>query len=205
MDIAYIRQNITPLAPGVPLSVIDTTVSGVISDFFIRSEAWQVSLDPIMVVKNLSYYDMTNPEYTRVIKVLKAEYNGLPLTAIDEVSMRALLTKKKTGTPTEYALTPDAQMLINPLPTVTGGNIVVRGVLTTKGQVTYIDDYIAYPHLQAFIDGTLAKIFAMPQGWNDQKTALMHKQLYEAAIITAKRANNQQPVNIIRRVKYGGL
>jgi len=174
-------------------------------EFFTKSEAWQETLDPIMGIANLAFYDFTNADGSKVIKVLRAAFGDTELRAADEISVRQTLAQLDKGAPSVYSMTRTAELIIAPTPKTLGTDILVSVVLVPTGVFSSIPDYIVEDHMQGIIDGVLAKLFAMPKGWNDNKAAIMHKQLYISAIREAKMTNNKQTVNVVKSVKYGGL
>ena len=205
MNVTDFRQLITPHAPGVPVSIVDNLVRQVLVEFFTKSEAWQVTLDPIFAIQKLAFYDFPVSDGAKVIRVLQASYADTQMVATDEITIRQALTKAQSGTPAMYGVTAAGELIVAPTPSKLGDNIYVKAVLVPTGVFTTIDNYAVEEHQQAIIDGVLSKIFAMPKGWNDPKASLYHKQLYMSAMQLALRTNNKEAVNRTKVVKYGGL
>lgn len=205
MNIAEIRQMVLAVAPGVPATIVDMHIRGAARDFFARSQRWRWTTEPIILVQDLNFYGIDLPPFTTLSRILRVNCSEGTLQPEEEMDLRAEIDRGAKDGMRKYAVTAEDELIIGPSVPKGGINVYVDATLIPSGGIVNYPDNVILPYVSAIVNGALAEIYLMPQGWNNPQMADRYKSLFEQGLNVARNERERLAVNVHKTVSYGGL
>lgn len=200
--------DILPNVNGCPDALARNAVLNALREFFDRTLAWRVMLDPITVTIGISNYDIDVPSGSALSQVLEFYYDGEkvePTTRTDVAAQDALWRSNPgpiQGWYTENVTT----LVLLPEPDFTKSNGVELYVaLKPSKDATTVDDWILNEYDEDIAHGALARLCAVPEKfWTNGKLAEYHQEKFNTAIAStaAKAAKGRTRAALRTRVYY---
>lgn len=149
-----------PWVPGCPSPVADQELRRAANEFYTRTRAWCVWLDPVTTLDNVREYDFNLPINTNLVRIEAANVGTTPITI---ASYRDRLTNPST-TPnaTDEVYTGDAKTLILDSTYAAGQSISVFASLAPSRKATGIDEALFDRHAEAIVMGAKARLMLVP-------------------------------------------
>ena len=194
--ITYVAQYVAQQIGGAPDTLIESTLTRVLNDFYTRSTAWRANVGPYNVVGGIDRVDL-NPvdQNTRLQFVLGAfmfPFNGAqdPLTLFP--STRQFLGGTPAPPSRYYMQQPD-QMILYPKPDKSYGNILfVYGSLVPTSLAAILPDQSYTQHVDALIWGTMSRLYLMSKRpWSDKELGMMYEKKYRQEILLYRDLANR--------------
>ncbi|WP_133060344.1 hypothetical protein [Parendozoicomonas haliclonae] len=177
-----------------------------IDDFFCRTHTYRhTSTDT--VAGKVSKYRLRTPEGTRPCLLVSATLDGKPLelTSPRKLDLENPRWREQEGRPLECWLEHDT-LHVTPVP----DKLYVQALHTTVALTitrnsTSIDTAVAEEHFNAFVNGTLGRLFATKGvDWFDPALSQSYGMMYEQAIETARIRGDKNDTAKRREAVYGG-
>lgn len=194
--ITYVAQYVAQQIAGAPDTLIESTLTRVLNDFYTRSTAWRDNVGPYPVNANIAQADL-NPvdQNTRVQFVLGAFM--FPFNQSNEpLQLYPTVRKFVGGIPAEpsryYMQTPDS-MLLYPTPDKNYGNILfVYAALVPTTLAALLPDQSYTQHADALIWGTMSRLYLMSKRpWSDKELGMMYEKKYRQEILLYRDLANR--------------
>lgn len=194
--ITYVAQYVAQQIAGAPDTLIESTLTRVLNDFYTRSTAWRANVGPYNIVGGVARVDL-NPvdQNTRLQFVLGAfmfPFNGAqdPLTLFP--STRQFLGGSPSPPSRYYMQQPD-QMLLYPTPDKTYGNVLfVYAALVPTTLAAQLPDQSYTQHADALIWGTMSRLYYMPKKpWTDKEEGARLEKKYRQEILLYRDLANR--------------
>jgi len=201
--------SILPYVPGCPDMTVERYLARVVTDFFERTQAWQVNL--VGGTTNTPFVVLTSgiPVDCRLTHCYELRYQDSPLDPSTVQNMFRSYPSEGSGNPRLFVMRDDDALVVLPYPAdVTAGEYAGRGAVTPKLENTALPDLLYDKYEEALVFGTLARLQMMPQqDWTNVKLAGANMSLYEGLLLTHKRQlrRKRHATNGSRHVAYGGL
>jgi hypothetical protein len=207
--IADAAQEVRVLIPEVTKNVLHMALLAAAREYCRRSLAWR-SRNLVNTIAGTSSYEFWDPLDAIIVDIFSPKLDTdisltkAPDNKVDLIDME-LLTKQDepeyiffNGVENSVQLAPipdaayalTAQVALMPLPTS-----------------TVLNDDLWNRHSDAIIDGTLYRLYRMPnKSWSSQPLAGYHRVMFEDAIDHARsKAADGNMTGVPRKVRYGGL
>lgn len=192
MKVDDLLQHIRLELPGVMDLIISQAIVNTAMDFCTRTLVWDEVQDPILLVDNISQYDMDAPSGARVLTIGKVWMATHELRAITLHELPQYLPAWQSATdpvPRFYNAAHDWRA-ITVYPTPLGANgalLTLRAQYAPKVTATTLPDFLPERFLDALLSGARARLMSQAGvPWENQPLAAYHKGLYEGAIVDAR-------------------
>jgi hypothetical protein len=189
-----------PHLSGCPDLTTKTFLAEVASDFFTRTYLWRDTIDSIFVAPNQFEYDLDADAL--VEDVISVVHDGQELHRTDDRLLPHTEIGQK-GVPTMYWVHADRTIRVHPVPDLRT-RLRVTAVLKPNRNGTGVEDWIYETWADALVDGTIAKLTAIPgKDWTDFGVANSRLIMYEKAITRARiRDFRGVPLKVRQRPFY---
>ena len=168
---------------GCPDMTTKLTLGEVASEFFTRTYLWRDTIDSIFIAPNQFEYDLDADAL--VENVISVVYEGQELTRTDDRLIPHTEIGQR-GVPSIYWVHADNTIRVHPVPDLRA-RLRVTAVLKPNRAGTGVEDWIYETWADALVDGTIAKLTAIPgKDWSDPGVSAMRRAMYEKAIINAR-------------------
>lgn len=163
------------------------------AEFFGRTGCWKELIDPIVLIKNESRYDLDGPEpNARTDKILKCVMKENENTALSHVREQDIVGQEdqSTGEPRHFAHTLRGDLLLHPTPgsDEDGKDLQVFVVSVPTRNATFIPDTLMEKWRDGLVYGTKSRLMeSRRQPWSDPEGAAYFHQLYMRVLREAKR------------------
>lgn len=169
--------------------------------FCIDSGIWRETLESSLLQEGAYIVELDLPSQSKLVAVLDAEFNGLPLTlAGDELTLPpepSSRPKKIYGEAGEAFL--DGYV-------TAGDSLRVRVSLAPSYTATTIPDKILEYWQEGIIAGALAELYVYPgNAQYDPNLASYWRELFAVSIMNAKGRARSGHTHVKRTVHYGGI
>lgn len=235
-QLSSLHSRILTRTPKASTLMVAQELQDVVIDFFERTRCYQTELAPQDVLADTAEYTITPPANYMLVEPYTVRVNGHPVypTSEDTLDLQweelsrgygyqlyhssaavgADSPDWRTATSTDplyyfmSAKTGKLRLVAIPTTSYTGTNgLIFAGAWKPLIGVTQIDDSIFNDYYQSFIDGALARMFAIPERpWTNPTLAAFHQRRYEDAVAEAEAAvkANQQRASrsVYRSVAY---
>jgi hypothetical protein len=194
--ITYVAQYVAQQIAGAPDTLIRSTLTRVLNDFYTRSTAWRANVGPYNVAAGVAQVNL-NPvdQNTRLQFVLGAfmfPFNGSeePLTLFP--SVRQFLGGTPAPPSRYYMQQPD-QMILYPVPDISYGNILYAyASLVPTTLAAQLPDASYTQHVDALIWGTMSRLYFMPKKpWTDKEEGARLEKKYRQEILIYRDIANR--------------
>lgn len=185
------QATVGPLVPGCPWPTIEHNLRLSARDFFERTRAWQMMLDPIAVSSGDSVIDidLDQPTEQSIVRVERAWYDGraLSLLSLSDIERQSsTLWTAETGTPNSLVQHDPGHGHLHPIPdtdAVTG--LVVRvGLMPAMTSTGIPDQFGGYVDLIGH--GAVARLCMYPGvEWTNVDRATTSMAIYNAGVSKA--------------------
>lgn len=180
----YIAELSKQYLPGAPDAVVNSQLTLTLRDFYIKTMGWRAILGPFAVdtgVDNVLLNPVDqNSEVAFVLSAWLFPLNGSNSpTPLHPKNVKIIGTD--VATPSTWFMQDPNTMILYPVPDKNYGNILYAHVaLKPTPNVAALPDIAFTHHLDAIIDGLLARMLAMPnKPWTDKEEAVSRKKNYE--------------------------
>jgi hypothetical protein len=183
--LAAFRPRIAPFVGLCPSPVIDTAVLDACIDFCERSLAIRRNLDSFVTTIGVPEYDLAAvaPTDHKVVSVIRAWCDDVELAPLSDMGAGKPAASYEPARPYWFAdadsdtgsivlyQRPDAVYTVN-----------VRAAVAPLRAATDVDAKLFEKHVEAIVNGALARIFAQPADWFDAAQAKARYGMFESAI-----------------------
>ena len=202
-----LAQELQIKVPDAPLPYLTRVLRQAIQEFCEKSESYIFCFDGITAQANDPYYDIGLPSGTRISKVNRVSYDGVPLDATSEALLDADVPNWETeaSTPSKYFFRQET-LVVAPIPSSQSAN-AIKGAVVLKPTraATKIDNAFFEENELAIMDGALRTLFQDTQQlWGDITLAGLHQQRFDMAIEGAKSKAQLDNTAKKRVMSYGG-
>lgn len=183
--VASLVPRVTMLAPGLAEPVAEQHILDAAIEFCRETLILYGDLAPISVTANDATYSLGAATGSRVVKVLRAFFDG------EELAPRALDSlpadwASDTGTPVGYYLTGEASLVLYPAPQANGTLNVLAATAPTR-TATDLDDSLADLWLEAIVAGAVARTYMTPnQPYSNPVVAQAYAVQFDKAVHDAR-------------------
>lgn len=174
---------LAPHVPGCPDVTMDTYLASTAADFFARTQIWRAAIDNIVVVPNVTEYDLSGDAV--IERVIHAAIGDEPLEQTD-IRLIAEEDRIRTGKPQKFWMVDDTIIAVWPTPTERY-TVTMTAVLKPSRSAVSVPDWIYETWADALVDGTVARLVHIPnKEWTSPDLYAFHKSRYERAVHNAK-------------------
>lgn len=174
---------------GCPDPVIEQAVLDTCIDFCIDSGALKQTLDQVLTTANAAEVDLDVPTSYRLVRVHKLWIDGTEIGSPhddqanawdfhDTAKAGAALIK---GVPRRYVHVANETIRLYPIPDKVY-TVSCRAALKPSRSATTVDDALFEDHMDAIVDGALARLLAMPERWGNAGLAMRHQDAYRRGV-----------------------
>tara|TARA_Y100000310_G_scaffold345238_1_gene463010 strand:+ start:8880 stop:9521 length:642 start_codon:yes stop_codon:yes gene_type:complete len=205
-----LTPSILPSVPGCPDITVERYLARVITDFFERTQAWQVNI--VGGTSDSSFVVITSgvPVDTRLSACFELRYDDVSLDSATIQKMYRTYPDEVAGTPKLFVMRDDDELIVLPYPegTATLGMFKGWGAVTPKLANTALPDIYFDKYEEALTFGTWARLMAIPQqSWTNAKLAAANLAVYESQLAGHKRMlrRKRHSASGTGHQLYGGL
>lgn len=174
---------LAPHVPGCPDVTMDTYLASTAADFFARTHVWRAAIDNIIIVPNVSEYDLSGDAV--IEDIISA---SIDTDAFEQTDVRLIPQKDRTrtGKPQKFWMVEDTIISVWPIPEERH-TVKLTAVLKPSRTATSVPDWIYETWADALVDGAVARLAHIPnKEWTSFDLYAFHKSRYERAIHNAK-------------------
>jgi hypothetical protein len=195
------HSDVAHQVPGCPNPLLDQALCRSAADFFRRTKAWTVWLEPITMAGSLQTYELEAPEETDIVSLQKATLNGheLPLAAF-----RLLSKNPQCQTMRERALISTDRSTVSVLmaqPAKT--KLEIQAVITVSQEAKGLPDFHATFYREPIVAGALHRLLRIPGPFYNAQAAKEAFQAYEEALAREQTQSFQGPLGQMPRAAVG--
>ncbi len=195
------HSDVAHHVPGCPNPLLDQALCRSAADFFRRTKAWTVWLEPITMASSLQTYELEAPEDTDIVSLQKATLNGheLPVAAF-----RLLTKNPQSQTMRERALISTDRSTVSVLmaqPAKT--KLDIQAVITVSQDARGLPDLHATFYREPIVTGALHRLLRVPGPFYNAQAAKEAFQAYEEAIGREQTQSFQGPLGQMPRAAVG--
>lgn len=189
---ADLLPYIVPDCPGVSDLLAQREAVTAAIDFFMRTNVWTCTLDPVTVVATVNTYDLDAPTDTAVNEILEARHNGtlLPARIEDELNAQRSSWRTDTGKPVCHLRPSLSRIQLVPTPDAASAGaalLFLRVSLRPVPAAATLDDDMFNLYYQAIAFGALARLQSMPgRDWSNPAYAQVNAGRFEDAVTDAR-------------------
>jgi len=193
---------------GCPDFVAEKAIKDAVLSFCKRSNAYRLTLDPVLTVAGLYEYDIDLPRNTNITEIYSVIRGEKELEPDTEQGANHANPKWRTekSTPTHYIRPNNKMMYLVPVPIKSGENVTIHAAIKPSLTSTSISTDFVEDHVDGIMAGAMANLFnAHEMPWANPQRAAKHEAEFAAHISEAKNkaAGRNGPTR--RTVRYGGL
>ena len=206
MAIVTFESIIPEILPSVPECtdlIIVRALRRASEEFLSKSLLWRINLEDHNVILGLVDVELEVPKSDLRIVQLKSIKSGTQETDIPQIA--------DSQTPPNLSQTFCSlvdfgkTLRLTPVPTA-AVTLKIRAVLSTTSKSTGVDSAVEQEIHEHLIDGSLARLYAMPgMPWADSSLAAYHGAIFQAAIIEMRGRAENNNGRAVRTVSYGGV
>ena len=173
---------------GAPMPLLERNVRLAIIEFCEFTLTWRHELDAMDLVAGTNEYELTVPDFTRLVTVAYAGDDDLRIVPTTMMTLDTTQEAwRKTGTSNrasqaQWYYLPDRtkiRLYLTPFEAKTEGLKVIV-VLKPTQDAKSVEDFLYEDHLEAIRHGTLARVLAIPaKEWSNAQMAAWHKAEFE--------------------------
>jgi hypothetical protein len=205
--------DVLPHVPSCPDNTALIAIRNAAIEFCEKSYAWQVDVDPIVIIKNEPEYDIDVPSNTTVVEITLASIGSRkiePRSADELVHAYGTDWRQRVGAPMFYhRLRPDDTMRLVPIPdeafvaVTPKPKLNVREVLAPSRKATQCDQILYDSWVEGIAAGALQRLFAMVgQSFYNPMESAHYGSIYRGAIGDAMITTNKTNSRSNTRVAY---
>lgn len=178
---------VLPYVTGCPEPVLEQHVKLAAIEFFRRTLAYRLTLDPVQT-DGPALVELDLPTQTQAIKIKSVEVDGNEFPIVEATHGMEL---SRTNPGREFVFTQDGRTLaVYPIQQP-GASVVVEAAIAPSITATTLDDALAQQHMQDIANGAIASIKRVPgQPFYDIAGSAMHQAMFETRVsaIAAKQS-----------------
>lgn len=207
--IAVPRAWITSMVPDAPDPLVDRTLLEVARDFCKETRAWRSTITESVVASVLTVA-VTPPADAELTDIVKAtlDTNSIRKVTDEQAETEDPEWRTRPGVPWAIMLDDTLdQVALVPLPQSASTALVIRAAWKPTLTAVTLDAKLLSDHSEALIQGTLAKLFMIPEApWENSNKGTFYAGSYNLSMLRAKDAVSDGGMKgVARKVKYGGL
>jgi hypothetical protein len=182
MQLEDFLPMVLPYAQGCADVQAEHAVRQAATEFFDKTDAWTLDLDPMLTIEGESDYELEIDSQSTVSRLLRVRIGGHDVPMLRRGGLGADML------PASAAMAIDrATLRILAAPAVDDVPILVSVALAPSPRAVRIEDSVARPHANAISYGALSRLLTMPgKQWTDPRTAQTFEAKFNEAIYTAK-------------------
>ena len=194
--ITYVAQYVAQQVPGAPDTLIESTLTRVLTDFYTKSTAWRANIGPYPINANIAEVDLNPVDQNTRLQFVLGAYMFPFDNSNRPVPLDPTVRQFVGGTPAEpsryYMQTPD-QMILYPTPDQNYGDILyVYGALIPTTLAAQLPDMSFTQHADALIWGCLARLYMMSKRpWSDKALGMDFEKKYRREILIYRDIANR--------------
>jgi len=195
------HSDVAHHVPGCPNPLLDQALCRSATDFFRRTKAWTVWLEPITMAGSLQTYELEPPEDTDIVSLQKATLNGheLPVAAF-----RLVTKNPQSQTMRERALISTDRSTVSVLmaqPAKT--KLDIQAVITVSQEAKGLPDLHATFYREPLVASALHRLLRIPGPFYNAQAAKEAFQAYEEALAREQTQSFQGPLGQMPRAAVG--
>ena len=177
IPIEKFRNEIIPYAQTCPSVLIDRMVRFAAIEFCENTLTWRQPIDQFRIRSNLTDYDITPPDCSRIVTVIHAEHGGVKLIPITEKMLDDTVIgwRNDSAEICQYFYLPDKntiRLVLKPNQRA-NKNIKIECIYRPSQDATILPDILYDYHLEAISHGAKHRLFAMPaMQWSSPDMAI---------------------------------
>jgi hypothetical protein len=173
-----------PWVPTCANPVMDQELRRAANEFFTRTRAWCVWLDPVTTVDGVREYNFNLPANTNLVRIEVANVGAVP---VNVVSYRDRTTNPATSpNSTDEGYTSDAKTLILDRAYAAGQEITVFASLAPARTATGIEDALFDKHYESIVEGAKARLMLIPNTpFHSPGAAAQSQSVFDADVFDA--------------------
>lgn len=194
--ITYVAQYVAQQVPGAPDTLIESTLTRVLTDFYTKSTAWRANIGPYPINANIAEVDLNPVDQNTRLQFVLGAYMFPFDNSNRPIPLYPTVRQFVGGTPAEpsryYMQTPD-QMILYPTPDQNYGDILyVYGALIPTTLAAQLPDMSFTQHADALIWGCLARLYMMSKRpWSDKALGMDFEKKYRREILIYRDIANR--------------
>ena len=173
---------------GCPDPTLRLQIVSAAAEFCRETLAWTESQDPMLLVNNVSDYELDVPAQAYAYTVRDVWVNGRRLSPITLHAMQGS-NAGESNEPTHYNASAE-RGLIRVFPTpinVTGQALVTRTAFVPTMTATALPDFLGQRHMEVIASGAKARLMLIPgASWSNPQLGAYHRDLFSAGIVNAR-------------------
>ncbi len=185
----YFYPDVLPQVLGCPEPAVDRALLRSAQEFFEKTRAWRVQMDPITTIENTQQYDMNLPQYTILERLEAATLNGQDIgvdTMLDTTT--ADIARNNAGCKRVIANSNTSVLLLPAqaadLPLVIVGDVRPSDKALDTG---ISDNSMASDYSEAIARGALYRLLSQSdQPWTNMNKASIERAEFTATIAREK-------------------
>lgn len=175
--------DVLPYVPGCPDPMLEQEIRSAAIEFFQRTRAWIVWLDPLQAQPDEREYQLALPEHAEVVRIERATKDGQPLAVS---GYRTLPADPSRHDDTTAGLTSADRIAVwLPQPLATGVALQVQVSLMPTRSAPGVADALFSKHRAAIAEGAKYRLMTVPGPLNQPKAAEDARQLFERAVASS--------------------
>jgi hypothetical protein len=183
-------DEVLPDVPHCPQPVAKNAIRNAAIEFCERSFVYQADHPAIAAVQDQGEYTYAPGTGLKVVRPEMVWYDKKQLTPMtrDDLDRLYAYWPDESGTPIYFVQEQLEKLIVVPKPAAALADAIRLkvSVKPTRASVD-IDDAMHEKYLEAIACGAKARLFAMKKKpWTDNELAVYHKQMFDAAIATAR-------------------
>lgn len=179
-------EYVGPAVPGAAEPLVLRAIRDACIDFAVETQLFTKTLEPIPSAAGIADYEIETPENTVVTQVTQAWFNRVPITVSlgSGTDQNALMAEygvtPKLGTPCRVIYTSGNTFVLDPVPEVSGLDVVLAVALKPTRASAEVWDQLYEDHAEVIAAGALSKLMAIKgQTFFDPNEALLHDKLFK--------------------------
>lgn len=191
-NLANLVREVAASCPGATDLSVLRAVRTATTEILKQSQAWQQTLDPIVLQDGVTSYDMGAPSGTQVERILTFNYAGRSDAGWSYEAARDIALVPPSHGANFYGIDVVTNELVIGRPPASddvGSSINLYVVLVTTRTATTIPDPLMNDLFQGIIEYAKAEMMALHprMPWADAKQATIHRQVADDIAVRAKR------------------
>lgn len=169
---------------GCPDPLLDQEILKAAREFFRRTRAWQLWLDPVTTSASSRQYSLTLPTSSDVVSIDGATLNSFPVT-LKGYAQTTADPEGSTNSEGQFLTTVDLLSVVLSQSVSTGDSLQVLASLMPSTGALGLDDGLFDRHRSAIAEGAIASLARIPGPFQSSGVSAQARSLFEAAIASA--------------------